>query len=158
MSIEHPDYWLAYLSAATGVESEITATAPPSLDRSRFGRDARVVLAGADAYQSTRPWQRVVFAAEVTRWLAGEKGVGWEELDVDFDEALADIDRAPSLLIEASPIALAVVANTADHRTIFVTRDEIDDVAAHTEGCRRAILETLERDWPSYARGVGRRP
>jgi hypothetical protein len=156
MSLECPTYWLAYLSTADDEPTEITATAPPLLDRSGCGRDAQVLLAAADAYQSAHSWKRLVFVAEVTRWLVKEKGIEWSDLDVDFDEALADLDGAPALLIESSPMARAVVANTADHLTIFVVGGGIEDGAAHTEPCRQALVNTLERDWPAYARSVAR--
>jgi hypothetical protein len=156
MTIEQPTYWLAYISEATETgPMEITATAPGILDRPPFTRDARVLLAAADAYHAAHPQQRVVFAAAVTRWLHVEKCITWHELDMDFDEALADLDsHAPALLIEASPIAMAVVANAALHLDIFIVCGGVEDADKHTEPVRAAIQAALERDWPAYIRSV----
>ncbi len=67
----------------------------------------------------TTPCTRIIgwcFAAAVTRWLHVDRGLNWDDFDIDFYEALADLDaHTPQLLIEASPIARAVVGNAA-HR------------------------------------------
>jgi hypothetical protein len=155
VTIEQPDYWLAYLSDRDDCANEITAIAPCLLDRLRFSRDACAVLAAADAYRSAHPHHRVVFVAAVTHWLDRVKNITWDDLEVDFDGALADLDRhSPALLIEASPIARAVVASAADRLTIFVVDGGIEDGGDHTEPCREAIVATLERDWPAYIRRV----
>lgn len=157
MTLERPDYWLVYLSDGDDRAGEITATAPCVVDRPRFSRDTQLFLAAVDAYHATHPGERVVFAAEVTRWLDRDHGRSWADLEVDFYEALAELDvYAPELLIQASPIARAVVANAADHLTIYMP-DRIEDAAAHTEPCRAAILDALERDWPAYIRSVAGR-
>jgi hypothetical protein len=157
MTLEQPTYWLAYLSEAveTG-PAEITATAPETLERPKFTRDARVLLAAADIYRAAHPIQRVVFAAAITRWLH-MKGITWDDLDIDFYEALADLDaHAAALLIEASPIAMAVVGNAAMHLDILIPGHGIEDADHHTEPVRAAIHATLERDWPTYIRQVAR--
>lgn len=97
----------------------------------------------------------MVFAAAVTRWLHVDKGITWHELDVDFDEALGDLDaHAPALLIEASPVAMAVVANAALHLDVFIVGGGVEDVDRHTEPVRAAIQAAFERDWPAYIRRV----
>jgi hypothetical protein len=156
MSAQHPRYWLAYLSEATETGSnEITTTAPEILDRPRFSRDAQVLLAAADAYYDAHPQHRVVFAAAVTRWLYVDRGPSWDDLDIDFYDALLDLDaHTPQLLIEASPIARAVVANAAIDLTIFMAGELTPIMDIPTEPVRAAILEALERDWPSYITGA----
>ena len=106
MSAQHPKYWLAYLSESPeNRPNEITTTAPEILHRPRFTHDAQVLLAAADVYHAVHPHHRVVFAAAVTRWLHVDRGLNWEDFDIDFYEALADLDaHTPQLLIEASPI------------------------------------------------------
>jgi hypothetical protein len=152
MSAQHPKYWLAYLSESTEKGSnEITTTAPEILDRPRFSRDAQVLLAAADAYHATHPHHRVVFAAAVTRWLHVDRGLSWDDLDIDFYDALLDLDAyTPQLLIEASPIARAVVANAAIDLTIFVVGESAPITDIPTEPVRAAIVEAVERDWPPY--------
>lgn len=156
MSAQHPKYWLAYLSESTETSpDEITTTAPEILDRPRFSRDAQVLLAAADAYQDAHPQHRVVFAAAVTRWLHVDRGLSWDDLDIDFYDALLDLDAySPQLLIEASPIARAVVANAAIDLTIFVVGESAPIADIPTEPVRAAIVEALERDWPTYITGA----
>lgn len=155
MTLERPDYWLAYVSAEDDRTTEITATAPCCLDRPRFSRDARVLLAAAGAYHDAHPDQRVVFVAAVTRWLLRARELSRERLGIDFEGALDDLDRhAPALLIEASPLARAVVADSANHLTIHYAGGGMEDGAIHTEPCRAAILAALERDWPAFIRRV----
>lgn len=152
MSAQHPKYWLAYLSEATeNGSNEITAIAPEILDRPQVSLDARVLLAAADAYHDAHRHHRVVFAAAVTRWLHVDRDLTWDDLDIDFYEALLDLDaHAPQLLIEASPIARAVVANAAINLEIRVVGEPAPITDIPTEPVRAAILEALERDWPSY--------
>ena len=156
MSAQHPKYWLAYLSESPkNRPNEITTTAPEILDRPRFSRDAQVLLAAADAYHDTQPHHRVVFAAAVTRWLHVNRGFTWDDLDIDFYDALVDLDdHTPQLLIEASPIARAVVANAAIELTIFMVGESAPITDIPTEPVRAAILEALERDWPPYITGA----
>jgi hypothetical protein len=152
MSAQNPKYWLAYLAESPkNRPSEITTTAPEILDRPRFSRDAQVLLAAADAYHAVHPHHRVVFAAAVTRWLHVDRGLNWEDFGIDFYEALADLDaHTPQLLIEASPIARAVVGNAAVHLTIFLVGESAPITDIPTKPVRAAILEVLERDWPPY--------
>jgi hypothetical protein len=156
MSAQHPKYWLAYLSESPkNRPNEITTTAPEILHRPRFTHDAQVLLAAADAYQAVHPHHRVVFAAAVTRWLHTDRGLNWDDFDIDFYEALADLDaHTPQLLIEASPIARAVVGNAADELTIFMVGEPAPITDIPTEPVRAAILEVLERDWPPYITGA----
>jgi hypothetical protein len=156
MSAQHPKYWLAYLSESPkNRPNEITTTAPEILHRPRFTRDAQVLLAAADAYHAVHPHHRVVFAAAVTRWLHVDRGLNWEDFDIDFYEALADLDaHTPQLLIEASPIARAVVGNAALELTIFMVGESAPITDIPTEPVRAAILEALERDWPPYITGA----
>jgi hypothetical protein len=161
MSALHPNYWLAYLSESPdNCPNEITTTAPEILDRPRFSRNAQVLLAAADAYHAVHPHHRVVFAAAVTRWLHLDRGLNWDDLNIDFDEALANLDaHTPQLLIEASPIARAVVGNAALELTIFMVGESAPITNLPTEPVRAAILEALERDWPAYiADALARQP
>ena len=159
MTLEHPTYWLAYLAETVDPgPPEITATAPCILDRPRFTRDARVLLAAADAFHTAHPHHRVVFAAEVTRWLHVDRGISWNDLEIDFFDALADLElHAAALLIEVSPIARAVVANAAMHLQVFAPGGRVEDGDVHTEPVREAIRQVLERDWPPYIRRIAQR-
>ncbi len=156
MSLEHPYYWLAYLSDAPGVRDEaVIAIAPETVVRHQLSPSARTLLAAADMYHDHHRTERVVFVAAVTRWLHVEHGVSWTDLDVDFFEALAALDaHAPALLIEASPIARAIVANAAINLHFLVDPDDRCESEIPTEPVRAALVEALERDWAAYARAL----
>ncbi|MCU1394878.1 MAG: hypothetical protein JWM34_3306 [Ilumatobacteraceae bacterium] len=160
MSFEHPEYWMAYLSDGGDARSdEVTVVAPEILQRSAFTRDAQVLLAAADWYHERHATERVIFAAAITRWLYVEYEQSWLGLDVDFDDALEDLDHhAPALLIQASPVARAIVANAAIHMEImFVGEPLAQSADDHTEHVRNAILGGLLRDWaPCISRRAAR--
>jgi hypothetical protein len=156
MSLDQPRYWLAYISedVETG-PAEVTAIAPEVLPRPGFTRDARVVLAAADAYHDANPRYRVVFLGSVTRWLHTSRGIRWADLDVDLDDALADLDlHSPALLIEAASVTTAVVANAATHLDLVWPDGRIESGDEHTEPVRAAIQAVLERDWSEYINRV----
>ena len=160
MSLEHPEYWLAYLSEGGDARpDEVTAIAPETLQRSKFTRDAQILLAAAEWYHDRHPTERVVFAAAITRWLHVEHSRNWDDLDVDFYSALDDLDlHAPALLIQASPIARAIVANAAMHLQImFVGDTAVETADVHTEPVREAIRTALERDWRPYISRISAR-
>ena len=154
MSLEHPNYWLAYLSEATETgPAEITVTAPEILDRQRFTHDAQILLAVADTYHGEHPKERVVFAAALTRWLHVSRGLGWSGLNIDFYDALADLDaHAPALLIQASPLTMAIVGNAAVRLELATVGGAVTNAAAYDEPVQAAIAAALERDWPEYSR------
>ena len=156
MSLEHPSYWLTYLSDADHTrEGEVSAVAPEVLPRGPFNSDAQMLLAAADAYHADYPRQRVVFAAAITRWLFVVYGTRWVDIDVDFFDALSDLDaHAPALLIEVSPVARAIVANASLNFELRVVADEPLGPALPTEPVRDALTETLVRDWPPYIRAI----
>lgn len=155
VNAQRPTFWLTYISEQTEIApNEITAIAPEILDRPRLSGNVRMLLAATDAYHDAHPHERVVYLAAVTRWLF-LKYVTWRGLDVDFSAALIDLDRySPALLIEASEIAVAVVANAALHHTILVVGELVPIPEDVDEDVRTAILEALERDWPDYITGV----
>jgi hypothetical protein len=156
MSLEQPSYWLAYLSDADHMrEGEIVAVAPDVLSRNAFNSDARILLAAADAYHADYPKQRVAFAAAITRWLFVVYGTRWADIDVDFFDALSDLDaHAPALLIQVSPVARAIVANASLNLELRVVTDEPLGPELPTEPVRDALTEALVRDWPPYIRAV----
>lgn len=160
MRIGQPDYWLAYLSEKDEQAQQITVIAPCMLDTPRLPPDARALLGTVDTYRKAHPHQRVIFAAEVTRWLHHANNVTWGDLNIDFYQALTELDRhPPALHLPASPIARGVVADASDHLQIFID-GRVEDGHLHTEPCRAAIHAALEHDWPPFIRRVitARRP
>ena len=155
MNLEHPNYWLAYLSESVeDGPAEVTAIAPCAMDRPRLTYDTRGLLAAADAYHDEHPHERVVFAAAVTRWLSLSRSLRWYDLDIDFYAALAELDaHAPALLIEASPIVMAVVGNAATHHVILVVGEK-ERCEPNVEDVRALMVAALEQDWPAYIRRV----
>jgi hypothetical protein len=155
MSVEHPAYWLLYVPESTEVGvAEVAAVAPEAMPRKLLGADGRGLLDQAQRYQETRQGARVVFLGELTRWL-NERGIAWGDLDVDIFEAMRDLDEhAPHLLIDASPLTMTVVVNSAEDATIHYNDGGAESINRHVEPVRAAILEVLERDWPAWVRSV----
>jgi hypothetical protein len=155
MSVEHPAYWLVYVPESTEEgAAEVAAVAPEATPRQLLGADGRALLVQVDRYHELHPHQRIVFVSELTGWLDGW-GYAWTDVDVHLYEALRDLDEhAPGLLIEASPVTLAVVANTAREAWLKYTDGAVERVDELVEAVRAAVLEVLERDWPAWVRSV----
>jgi hypothetical protein len=155
MSVEHPAYWLVYVPQSTEEgAAEVAAVAPEATPRRLLGADARALLAQAEHYHELHPQQRIVFVAEITRWLDGWGDI-WTDVEVHLYEALHDLDEhAPALLVEVSPIMLAVVANTAREASLNYTDGSVEPIDRHVEPARAAVLKVLERDWPAWVRSV----
>jgi hypothetical protein len=93
-----------------------------------------------------------VFAGAVTRWLHG-KGFEWNDLGVDFFEALRELDEhALALEIDVTPLAMAVVGSAANHCTIHSADGGSEPIDRHVEPVRGALLQVLVCDWPAGVR------
>lgn len=154
--VERPPFWLAYISS--GLESEITAIAPGITSPSTgMSPDAAAFIVAVFDYHDEHPGERVVFAGAVTRWL-DDQGMGWVDLDVDFYAAINELDSScPALLIQASQLAMSLVANSARELSLHSVgpwSGPSGSVGEMTEDCRAALALALERDWPAYIRGV----
>jgi hypothetical protein len=130
--------------------TEIVAIAPEAvLAADQLGRDARWLLAAADGYHVHHPHERLVFNGAITRWLR-EQGVGWIDVDVDVEAALRTLDQhSPRLVIEASPLAIAVVASPADVIAVLHPGGRVEDERID-EGVRDELRQVLEREWASH--------
>jgi hypothetical protein len=155
MSLEHPAYWVIYVPESTeDGPAEVAAVAPEVVPSRLLGRDARGLLDQAERYHEDHPDQRIVYLGELTRWLHN-LGLKWHDVQVDVFEAMHDLDQhAPHLLIEASPITMFVVADSADRSEIHCTDGIVESTTRHAEPARGAILEVLERDWAPWVRRV----
>ena len=154
MSLLQPAYWLIYVPESTeDGPAEVAAIAPEDVPARSLGGDARGVLEQAQRYHMARPQQRIVYLGEVTRWLR-RWGFEWRDVNVDVFEAMRDLDRAPQLLIEASAITMAVVADSFDDSEIVHPDGWTEPVSAHVEPARAAILSVLDRDWAPWVRSA----
>ena len=134
--------WVGFATMCVGMfmailDVQIVATSLPTIQQALgFASDqmvwvqtayltAEIVAIPLTGYLTGVLGIRWLFVAAVTRWLHVEHGVSWTDLDVDFFEALAELDtHAPALLIEASPIARAVVATAAITLHLLVVPDD----------------------------------
>jgi hypothetical protein len=155
MSLERPGYWLVYVPESTETgPPEVAAVAPEMLRPERFSTDTQGLLVAADSFHAHHLDQRVVFAGALTRWVHAE-GLAWHDLDVDFFEALSDLEEhAPALLIEATQVTMGVVADAAKECTIWYADGGSEPLDRHVEPVRTALLQALVRDWPPYVRCI----
>jgi hypothetical protein len=156
MSVEHPAYWLVYVSEVSEEEGydEVIAVAPEVLDQEQYGRDAQWLLAAADGFRVHHRHQRVVFVGEITRWLMSQQ-MTWAQFDVDLRDALLDLDAlAPLLYVEAAPLTMAIVGKSAPSLKLVFPDGRTATADAHGEPVRAAIQAVLERDWPPFARSL----
>ena len=140
-------YWLVYVNAASDEgPPQLTAIPTGCTDRKGLIRDAKSVLATADAYHDLHPDVRVVFVGEVTRWLAKDMQTTWGELKVDFEVALTHLDEhAPNLMLDTDLLTAQTIATPADN-VLFVTPGGSRSVPVDTASIRQMILEVVEKE------------
>jgi len=149
---ESPDYWLAWISpsAASGSESSqrsLSVLAPQFVRRQRFGRDVELVLQVADA-AAYETGHRVLFFSGANRWLRAS-GRAWGDVDVDWESALEQLDRAVVIDLNVDDITYAVAAGA----THMVVQDETVEVDDDQRAAVRARVQAwLTREWPEAIR------
>lgn len=140
-------YWLTYVNAASeDGPPQFTMIPAGCTERERLIRDARSVLATADAYHALHPDERVVFFGEITRWLVKEKRSTWGELHVDFEAALAHLDEhAPNLVLDTDLMTATIIATTADNVVIAVPGGPTS-AAIDTARIKQMILDVVDAE------------
>ena len=140
-------YWLVYVNAASeDGPPQLTMIPAGCTDREQLIRDARSVLATADAYHALHPGQRIVFFSDVTRWLVKEKQTTWGELHVDFQVALAHLDhRATNLVLDTDLVTATIIATPAD-RVLVAARDGTTSITIDTAPIKQMILDVVDAE------------
>lgn len=140
-------YWLVYVNAASEHgPPQLTVIPVDRTDRTTLIRDAKSVLAAADAYHELHPAERVVFFGEITRWLVKDEQMTWGELHVDFEVALAHLDEhAPNLMLDTDPLTATTIATPAD-RVLVVVPGCTSSVPVDTAPIKHMILEVVDAE------------
>lgn len=138
-------YWLVYVNAASeDGPPQLTMIPAGCTERERLIRDARSVLATADAYHALHPDQRVVFFSAITRWLAKEKQTTWGELHVDFEVALAHLDQhAPNVVLDTDLTTATIIATPA-HNLLIAAPGGATSIAVDTAPIKHMILDVVD--------------
>jgi hypothetical protein len=126
-----------------------TAGAPDGMSR---GLDT-VLLLGAKF--AAVKHVKVVFFAELTRWLKVEHGVTWEDLAVDWVAVLDELDaRLPvALYLTISQRAHAFICDAAIRLTFHYPGGRTELASeGERERVRQAVYRMLAADWPGYIR------
>ena len=145
--MNHPAaYWLLYIPEPTeNGPLEVAAIMPGFVDRTGLSHGARRVLGAAHAYHLEHGEERAVFFAEITCWIERSKQLTWDELDVDFEAALADLDnRAPVMYLEVDPLTYWVVADTSTNGVAAVVSATGEPRRTNKSEAKRYILSVLD--------------
>lgn len=140
-------YWLVYVNAASeDGPQQLTMIPAGCTERERLIRDARSVLAIADAYHALHPAECVVFFGEITRWLVKEKQTTWGELEVDFEVALAHLDHhAPNVVLDTDLVTATIIATPAD-RVLVAAPDGTTSLTIDTAPLKQMILDVVDAE------------
>jgi hypothetical protein len=139
-------YWLVYVNAASeDGPPQVTMIPAGCTDRERLNRDARSVLAIADAYHAIHPGERVVFLGEITRWLIREQTT-WGELHVDFEVALAHLDdHAPNVVLDTDLMTATIIATPADN-VLVAAPGGATSITIDTLPVKQMILDVVDAE------------
>jgi hypothetical protein len=140
-------YWLVYVNAASeDGPPQLTVIPARCTEREQLIRDARSVLATADAYHALHPDQRVVFFGEITRWLVKEKQTTWGQLEVDFEVALAHLDHhAPNVVLDTDLVTATIIATPAD-RVLITVPGGANSITIDTAPIKQMILDLVDAE------------
>lgn len=138
-------YWLVYVNAASqDGPPQLTMIPAGCTERERLIRDARSVLATADAYHAMHPGERVVFFGEITRWLVREQQTTWGELHVDFELALAHLDdHAPNVVLDTDLMTATIIATPADN-VLVAAPGGATSITIDTAPVKQMILDVVD--------------
>ena len=140
-------YWLVYVNAASeDGPPQLTMIPAGCTEREQLIRDARSVLATADAYHALHPGERVVFFGEITRWLVKEKQTTWGELHVDFEVALAHLDHHTSNLVLDTDLVTATIIATPADRVLVAVPGGANSVPVDTAPVKQMILDVVDAE------------
>lgn len=116
-----------------------------------------LVLGWVGQYCDQHPHQRLVWFADVTRWLEWERGFTWADVGVDWEQALAELEqlRVLSMYLQISLRAYQHLINTAkvfelhylDGSSEILTDEERELV-------RSQLTDKLDVVWPQYIRDM----
>lgn len=159
----HPAWWLVRgLEWPGGPMAEGAIAYAPEMARHFRNADApaemsreldTILLLGAKFAAVKRV--QVVFFAEITRWLAVEHGVTWEDLDVNWERALDELDDrlGLALYLTISQRAHVFICNAAIHLTLYSLDGRVEEASKDEhERVRQSVDQMLAADWPGYIR------
>jgi hypothetical protein len=155
----NPSMWLVFGIEWSGGRGDLfaeaaVAVAPTQIPLGLLSRDSRNILQ-LSAAVGRQLGHRTVFFTDITAFLE-ERGQSWAGLDVDWEAALAELERAPvaSLYLSLSDRAHVILCWTGRGRLVLHTPDtpqgQVVDVAER-EAVRAALTNLLVQDWPPYA-------
>lgn len=152
----HPSYWLLFGLEWPGGEDPAEAAvvfAPPSIPRHQLGRDARDILAVADAYVNAIPG-KVVFLSDLTRWL-DHHGDTWFSRGTDWEtgkDELLDL-HIPAVWIALTRLGHIILCDASRDDVTLHYPDHTEQITpTQRQACRASIENGLADDWPDYFR------
>lgn len=159
----HPSLWLVHGVEwpGGGLAEGAVAYVPEMFRRFRpadapegVSRGLNTVLLLAEKFAGVKR-VRVVFFAEITRWLAVEHDATWERLKVNWSAVLDEMDAraAAAMYLTISQRAHLFICDAAISLHIVHSggRTELATAEEH-ELVRESVHERLAADWPAYIR------
>ncbi|CAA0099869.1 MULTISPECIES: hypothetical protein [Mycolicibacterium] len=157
-SVLRPSFWLvAGLAwsgdALSGAPSAI-AIAPDALQVQLLRTPTRQVLDLA-RYFASHSQYRVVFLAELTRWL-DHFGRTWSSDGIDFDQALYDITEVlPGLYLGLDHRSYCIVCDASRQGMVIhypESREQLTEADRNTT--RLGLTQTITESWPAYIQSI----
>jgi hypothetical protein len=115
-----------------------------------LGRDFALML-DAGARCAAALGKRVLFLADITRWLASI-GLSWERIGVSFENAQNELElQKIGIYLSVSQRAYAVLCSAARTLAIQHTSGSTVEILLEDRELVRADIEAaLDADWPGY--------
>ena len=146
-----PTYWLCFVPEYTEITGEchVIAVAPEELIE-HVSPDAVQFLTVANDFHYRHPDEQIVFAAELTRWIADD-GMTWRDMQVDFFAVLDELtEHEDGVVLEVSPLVLHCVADASRRGREANGSDRTGQLSAEAAHVRSVLARALD------ARGVSR--
>ena len=155
MTAANPKYWfmftLEWPEGTTSMAEAAAVFAPSTIPRDMVSSNLKTFLEVVDKYAASRE-KRLHWLSDVARWLWLD-GLTWNDLDVDWMEAIDELCSKPFLRLDftLSSMAYAYLGD-ANLKTILYFPDGSTEVATseEREKIRAAFTKIIERDWPEF--------
>lgn len=157
-SVLRPSFWLVAGLVWPGDElseaPSAIAIAPDAFQVQLLRTPTRQVLDLA-RYFASHSQHRVVFLAELTRWL-DHFGRTWASDGIDFEQALYDITEVlPGLYLGLDHRSYCIVCDASRQGMVIhypESREQLTEADRNTT--RLALTQTITESWPAYIHSI----
>ncbi|AGZ54375.1 hypothetical protein B1T45_07720 [Mycobacterium kansasii] len=157
-SVLQPSFWLvaglAWPDDQPSVAESAVAVAPDAFQVQLLSTPTRQVFDVA-RYFASHGQHRVVFLAELTRWL-DHFGHTWASHGIDFDQALYDITEVlPGIYLALDRRSYCIVCDASREGMVIHYPDGREQLTeADRNTTRLALTQTITEGWPAYIQSL----